>query len=195
MVDELGGRLEALLHRIWWLPVVRGVVLLVLGVLMLAHPFESAVALVWIFGVFAILDGLLVIAQWFSHRQEDGSIWWAAIGLVGVGFGLVAVVWAPGTVRTVFYLVAAWVLVIGVLGVIAAVTLYRARDVGWFWALASGLVAFLFGLLMLVNPQTSLRVVVVIVGLFAFVTGVLLVVGGFATRSFARALAQHSATT
>jgi uncharacterized membrane protein HdeD (DUF308 family) len=194
MTDDLGTDVDAGLRGIWWLPVVRGVLLLIVGFLMLAHPFNTAVALVWVFGIFAVADGILTLVLWFSNRHEEGSVWWAVLGVVSIGFGLVAVVWAPETAKAIFYLIAIWVLVIGILGVIAAATLYRARDIGWFWVLALGLVSFLIGLLMIVNPQETVAVVMVIFGLFAFVAGVLLVVSGFATRAFARAVGRGSAT-
>ena len=58
MSDDLtAADVSAALHRIWWLPVLRGVVLLILGLLMLVQPLWSVTALVWIFGIFAILDG------------------------------------------------------------------------------------------------------------------------------------------
>jgi len=54
MTDELGTDVDAKLQGIWWLPVVRGIILLIVGFLMLAHPFNTAVALVWVFGIFAV---------------------------------------------------------------------------------------------------------------------------------------------
>jgi uncharacterized membrane protein HdeD (DUF308 family) len=94
----------------------------------------------------------------------------------------------------VFYLITIWILVLGILGIIGAVTLYRARDISWYWVLTLGLVSFLFGLLLLVNKQTSLTVIIVILGLFAFVAGVALIVSGFATRSLAQQIAPAQRT-
>ena len=44
------------------------------------------------------------------------------------------------------------------------------------------------------NPQTSVSIIVVLLGLFAFVGGVVLVVSGFATRQLAKELDRGSAT-
>jgi len=176
------------LRRIWWLPVLRGVVLLILGLFMLIQPLGTVKALVWVFGVFAIIDGLIAIAQWLGNRKEPGAGWWLVSGLVGIAFGIIAVVWTGPTAQVIFYLIALWVLVLGVLGIIAAVVLYRSRDIGWYWVLTFGLVSFLFGLLLIMNPQTSVSVIVVLLGLFAFVGGVVLVVSGFATKQLAESL-------
>jgi len=181
------------LRRIWWLPVLRGVVLLILGLFMLIQPLGTVKALVWVFGVFAIIDGLIAIAQWLSNRKEPGAGWWLVSGLVGIAFGIIAVVWTGPTAQVIFYLIALWVLVIGALGIIAAVVLYRSRDIGWYWVLTFGLISFLFGLLLIMNPQTSVSVIVVLLGLFAFVGGVVLVVSGFATKQLANDLDKGTA--
>ena len=60
------------LRRIWWLPVLRGVVLLVLGLFMLVQPLGTVKALVWVFGVFAIIDGLIAIARVAGQPQGAG---------------------------------------------------------------------------------------------------------------------------
>jgi uncharacterized membrane protein HdeD (DUF308 family) len=195
MSDDLtAADVSSALRRTWWIPVLRGIVLLVLGLLMLVQPLWSVTALVWIFGIFAILDGVVAIGQWFGNRREPGAGWFLLSGLIGIAIGVVVVVWTPETALVLFYLIAGWVLVLGVLGIIASVVLYRARDLGWYWVLTFGLVNVLFGLLLLTHPQESVQVVVVLLGLFAFVGGVVLVVSGFANRQAVRELGTGSAT-
>ncbi|GEK21952.1 HdeD family acid-resistance protein [Cellulomonas xylanilytica] len=195
MSDDLtAADVSSALRRSWWVPVLRGVVLLVLGLLMLVQPLWSVTALVWIFGIFAILDGVVAILQWFANRSEPGAGWFLLSGLIGVAIGVVVVVWTPETAQILFYLIAGWVLILGVLGIIAAVVLYRARDVGWYWVLTFGLINVLFGLLLLTHPQESVKVVVVLLGLFAFVGGVVLLVSGFATKQAVKELGGSSAT-
>jgi len=185
---------SAILKQVWWIPVMRGVFLLVLGFIMLANPLWSVKALVWIFGIFAILDGIVAILQWFSERKEPGSGWWLVSGGVSLAMGIVAVLWPGPTASVVFYLIAIWVLLLGVLQIITAAIRFRAKDEGWTWVFASGLVSFLFGLIMITHQETSAKVIVIILGLFAFVAGVLLVVGGFAARHLGARLAQAAAT-
>ncbi|MEZ0446255.1 HdeD family acid-resistance protein [Cellulomonas sp. ICMP 17802] len=194
MSDDLTAEVSTALRRIWWLPVLRGVVLLILGLFMLVQPLGTVKALVWVFGIFAILDGVIAIGQWLGNRKEPGAGWWLISGLVGIAFGVIAVVWTGPTAQVIFYLIALWVLVLGILAVIASVVLYRSRDIGWYWVLTFGLISFLFGLLLIMNPQTSVSIIVVLLGLFAFVGGVVLIVSGFATKQLAKQLDAGSAT-
>lgn len=183
MSTPLSPAEAAEIKRIWWVPVLRGVFLLILGGIMLANPLWSVTALVWIFGIFAIIDGIVAIAEWFTQRKETGAGWWLLSGIVSLVIGLVAVIWTEKTATFVFWLIAIWVLLVGILQIIAAVIRYRAKDDNWSWILASGLVSFLIGLLLVTHPTDSVKFIIVILGLFAFAAGVLLVVGGFAAKS------------
>lgn len=189
MAQDVDGRVATVLRSVWWLPVLRGLLMIVLGLLLLVEPLGTLVALVWVFGVFAVVDGAVVLMQALLARGRPGFGWLVAEGVVSIGFGVVIMLWPDVTALVLFYLLALWVLVLGVTAVVVAVTQYRARDLAWAGTLVFGLIAFLFGLLLAIKPQGTVDVIVTVYGLFAFVAGVVMVVSGFATRSLGRQLA------
>lgn len=189
MAQDVQGRVAAVLRSVWWLPVLRGVLMIVLGLLLLVEPLGTLVALVWVFGVFAVVDGAVVLLQALLARGRPGFGWLVVEGLVSIGFGALIMLWPDVTALVLFYLLALWVLVLGVTAVIVAVTQYRARDLAWSGTLVFGLIAFLFGLLLAIKPQGTVDVILTVYGLFAFVAGVVMLVSGFATRSLSRQLA------
>ena len=188
MIDDGATLAARTLHRTWWLPVARGVLLLVLGLLLLAQPSASVQALVWLFGIFAIVDGVIAVVQGVSERGVPAWTWWLVQGVAGILVGAVVVLWPGPTVRVLFFLLAAWLLVLGVVSILAAVSLSRVRVGGWHWPLALGLVCTLFAILLVARPQAALAVFGVVLGLFAFVAGAINVVSGFAVRELARGL-------
>jgi uncharacterized membrane protein HdeD (DUF308 family) len=189
VAEDLDDRIAAALRSVWWLPVLRGVLMIVLGLLLLVEPLGTLVALVWVFGVFAVVDGAVVLLQALLARGRPGFGWLLAEGLVSIGFGALIMLWPDVTALVLFYLLALWVLVLGVTAVIVAVVQYRARDLAWSGTLVFGLVGFLFGLLLAIKPQGTVDVILTVYGLFAFVAGVVMLVSGFATRSLGRQLA------
>lgn len=195
MAQDVQGRVAAVLRSVWWLPVLRGVLMIVLGLLLLVEPLGTLVALVWVFGVFAVVDGAVVLLQALLARGRPGFGWLVAEGLVSIGFGALIMLWPDVTALVLFYLLALWVLVLGVTAVIVAVTQYRARDLAWSGTLVFGLIAFLFGLLLAIKPQGTVDVILTVYGLFAFVAGVVMLVSGFATRSLSRQLAADGRAT
>ena len=56
----LAGDMLGELSRSWWVVVLRGVAAVLFGLLAIFWPGESLVALVVIFGVFALVDGVVL---------------------------------------------------------------------------------------------------------------------------------------
>lgn len=179
-------------RKVWWLPVVRGTLLVVLGLLLMIEPLEQLGTLRVVLGAFLVADGVLVAVQGFVHRRQVGSAWWLAQAGVNVVFGVVVALWPDLTATALYYVLAVWVLVLGITTIAGAAALVRNRDLGWAWMLAVGIVSVLFGVLLVTRPLDSfdvLRLVAVVFALYAFVTGAIHVVSGFAVRAVARELA------
>lgn len=178
--------------NVWWLPVVRGVALVVLGLLLMIQPLEQLETLRWVFGAFLVVDAVLVAAQGLAHRRQVGWRWWLAQAVVDVLFALAVTFWPDLSVVALYYVLVVWVLVLGVTAIVGAAGLVRNRDLGWSWMLTFGIVSALFGLLLVTRPVDAgdvLSLTVVVFGLYAFVAGAIHVVSGFGVRSVARELA------
>ena len=191
-VVELPEPLNAF-KNVWWLPVVRGVLLVVLGLLLMIQPLEALETLRWVFGVFLVADAVLVAAQGLAHRKQVGWRWWLAQAVVNVVFGVAVMFWPDLSVVALYYVLVVWVLVLGVTAIVGAAGLVRNRDLGWPWMLTFGIVSTLFGLLLVTRPVDAddvLDLTVVVFGLYAFVAGAIHVVSGFGVRSVARELAE-----
>jgi uncharacterized membrane protein HdeD (DUF308 family) len=200
--DEAGGAAPATpdesgqernpFRRVWWLPVVRGTLLVVLGLLLMIEPLEQLGTLRVVLGAFLVADGVLVAVQGFVHRKQVGSAWWLAQAGVNVVFGVVVALWPDLGATALYYVLAVWVLVLGITTIAGAAALARNRDLGWAWMLAVGIVSVLFGILLVTRPLDAfdvLRLVTVVFALYAFVSGAIHVVSGFAVRAVARELA------
>jgi uncharacterized membrane protein HdeD (DUF308 family) len=178
--------------NVWWLPVVRGVLLVVLGLLLMIQPLEALETLRWVFGIFLVADAALVAAQGLAHRKQVGWRWWLAQAVVDVLFGVAIMFWPDLSTTALYYVLVVWVLVLGITAVVGAAGLVRNRDLGWPWMLTVGIVSALFGLLLVTRPVDAgdvLSLTVVVFGLYAFVAGAIHVVSGFGVRSVARELA------
>ncbi len=158
--------------RNWWAMALRGGAAIAFGLLVLLLPPGAALGgLVTVFGLYALLDGLLalVVGVWAAEHHER---WWPALLEAAAGLGAAAAAWfAPAaTVVGVLYLIAAWALVSGVLKLAAAVHLGRHVS-GAGWLTLSGVVSLLFGLLLLVAPASGLLALVWWIGAYALIRG------------------------
>jgi uncharacterized membrane protein HdeD (DUF308 family) len=172
----------ALLSKYWWVLVVRGVMAVALGVFAFVWPLQTIAALVLVFGATALADGAFAIAASIAGHSIT-PYWWVLLlqGLLGVGVGVLTLFNPAITAAALLVYIAAWAIGMGVLQVIAAVRLRREITGEWWIALA-GVAGIAFGVLLMRNPAEGALAVLWLIGSFALVWGVMLMIGGFDVR-------------
>jgi uncharacterized membrane protein HdeD (DUF308 family) len=172
------------LSRNWWLVVLRGVLAILFGVLAFVWPAITLLTLIVMFGVYAIVDGLVTIGTGLS-RTKDSPRWWAFLleGVLNIGAGVVALIW-PGLASLVLiYIIASWAVISGILEIAAAVRLRDEISNEWVLGLG-GFVSIVLGVLLFLQPAAGGLAIVWIIAGYALIFGVLLVVLGFRLRSW-----------
>lgn len=173
------------LSRNWWAVLLRGIAGIILGIITFIAPAISLGALVLVFGAYAFADGILAIATALRLRGTDR--WWVMLieGLIGVAAGLLTLIWPVITALTLLFIIAAWALVTGIFEIVAAVRLRKVMKGEWMLAL-SGALSVLFGILLFIFPGAGALTVVLWIGAYALVFGVLFVALAFKLRSWGR---------
>jgi uncharacterized membrane protein HdeD (DUF308 family) len=163
------------LSSAWWSLLLRGLLALVFGLLAIAAPGASLIALTLWFGVFALVDGVFLITGAFAGRREHEH-WYLMLleGLVGVVFGLLTLR-VPGITALILLMyIAAFAMITGVLRLVTAIRLRREIEGEW-WMAISGVAGVLFGGLMLMMPGAGALAMMIYIGAWALVVGVSLV--------------------
>jgi uncharacterized membrane protein HdeD (DUF308 family) len=172
----------ALLSKYWWVLVVRGVMATALGVFAFMWPQETITALVVVFGAIALVDGTVaIVASIAGHSLTP--YWWVLLlqGLLGTGVGMLTLFNPAITAVALLLYIAVWAIGMGVLQVIAAVQL-RHDITGEWWLALGGIASVSFGVLLIRNPAAGALAVLWLIGVYALVWGVMLMVGGFDVR-------------
>jgi uncharacterized membrane protein HdeD (DUF308 family) len=175
-------------RRHWWVLLVRGVLAIIFGLVALVAPGIALLAFIFVFAVYAILDGASAIAVSLQERRFL-STWWVLLieGIAGVIFGILAFAWPGETALILLYLVAIWALVTGVLEIGFALVVPTSGGHRWWIGLA-GLFSIIFGLILLIRPGAGLLAILWLVGIYAIVFGVSLIIYAFQIRSRAPVL-------
>jgi uncharacterized membrane protein HdeD (DUF308 family) len=178
---------------IWWSLALRGVLAILFGIVAFFYTGQTLLALVYVYGVFAVLSGLasLVTAVRAGEAHQRWG-WLAASGLLGVAAGVVAFVWPGLTALAVVYLVAAWAIVTGVLEIAFALAMPVTLAHPWLAGL-SGLLSVVFGILLAIWPRSAAITLTWLVGIYAIANGVTLLYYAYllqAMRSGVRSLRQ-----
>jgi uncharacterized membrane protein HdeD (DUF308 family) len=175
-----------ILARNWWALVLRGLLGVALGVLTFTLPEATLGALVLVFGAYALVDGVLGVIAAVGGARGDRS-WWALLlgGLAGILAGVAALALPEATALVLLYVIAAWAVLTGGLEVTAAVRLREQIRDEWLLGL-SGLLSIAFGVLIMIAPAAGPLAVVLVIGAYAVLSGLVLLVLGLRLRAAGR---------
>ena len=174
----------SILSRNWWLMLLRGLAAIAFGLLIFAKPQISLQVLVYLFGVYVLVEGILGIAVAVQARGELDS--WGVLflwGLFGVAVGVLTFIKPEITALALLFYIALWAIATGVLEFAVAIRLRELIKNEWLLILA-GLVSVAFGVLLIARPEAGVLAVLALIGAYAIVFGVLLVAFAFKIRSF-----------
>jgi uncharacterized membrane protein HdeD (DUF308 family) len=166
----------------WWSLVIRGVVAILLGVVAFAWPGVTLMALVFLFGAYALIDGVVSLTG--AVRAIEARERWGVLvleGLVGIGAALVTMFWPAITALALVYVIAAWAIITGILEISAAIRLRHHIHGEWLLALG-GIASVIFGFLIMMAPIAGALVIAFWVGAYLLIFGALMVALGFRLR-------------
>jgi uncharacterized membrane protein HdeD (DUF308 family) len=171
------------LARYWWAVALRGVIAAIFGLLALIWPDITVLALVALFGAYCLVDGFIAIGTaLFGGAAAAGRRGWLAVeGVAGVIAGIITFAWPGITTLVLLWLIAFWALVTGVMEIVVAIRLRRELQGEWLLIL-SGALSVLFGILLIVWPASGALALITLIGIYALIFGVALIVLGFRLR-------------
>lgn len=168
-------------RRLSVLLALRGVLALLFGVLALVWPGVTVLALALLFAAYAVVDGIGMVVSGLS-RGDRGRRWsYVLAGVVGIVAGLLAALWPAVTALALVLLAGVWAIVTGVLEIVAAVRLRRELTGEWVPALL-GALSVVAGVLILVRPDLGALALATVLGVYALLAGVVLLVAAWRVR-------------
>jgi uncharacterized membrane protein HdeD (DUF308 family) len=167
----------------WPMWIGRGIASVIFGVLTVMHPGASIGALVFIYGVYALVDGALLLG--FAFRQKGGKGPYIGRGLVSIAAGLTAY-FLPGPTALVFYfLIGAWAVTAGIAELAIAVAL-RKDGFRVVALVVAGVLSLLCGVALLALPVAGVIALVSVIAAYAVINGAALIAAGVRIRSLDR---------
>ena len=174
------GQLAA---KYWWVLLVRGILLIILGILMLVWPISALWVFAILFVAYLFVDGIMTIVQGFQERKAGQPAGWDfTSGILAILLGAVILIWPKESGVVFVWIIAIWAILAAVLGIVAAIGLRKIPGSGWGWILAWSILAGLFGIALVINPSAGILSLLWIVAIWAIVAGVMLIVFSFLVR-------------
>lgn len=83
-------------------------------------------------------------------------------------------------------MIAFYAILFGITGIVGGIRFRKVPESGWVWSVLAGVVAVLFGIVLLIFPGEGILSLIVLLGIYAILFGVLLVILAFQARSAAK---------
>lgn len=168
------------LARNWWALLIRGIAAVIFGILALIWPGATWVAIGILFGAYAFVDGIFAIVS-TVRAAEAHERWWPFLieGIIGLIIAAITFYDVGITILALYFTIAAWAFLTGILEIFAAVQLRRViPNEGWL--IFGGILSIVFAVLMLWRPIAGAVAVAWIIGIYAIVFGIMMI--GFSLR-------------
>ncbi|WP_324743373.1 DUF308 domain-containing protein [Tsuneonella sp. CC-YZS046] len=177
-------------HNWGWFA-LRGVLAILLGIAAFLAPGLTLFAFTLVFAAFCFADGIAMLITGIRRAGSGHAPWWTMIlpGLAGIAVGVIFLFWPllstlAYAIATVL-LVAGWAIVTGALQIAAAIRLREEIEGEWILGLA-GLFGVVLGLALItltaLQPTLSILSVAWLIGFYAIMTGVMLLMLGLRLR-------------
>ena len=165
----------------WQTLMLEGVCAIIFGILAIIWPGLTFLVFLYIFGAYAIIEGLVLVISAFYQRAtpmpwenlntpaQPGS--WVILltgGLLSIAGGLLCIFIPHTSAPGLLYVIATWALFAGI------ALLAHARTRGWLMGLI-GVLAIIGSLLLFFRSVPSVRAILWLVGVLAIVAGLLLI--------------------
>ena len=176
------------LAMLWWMPLTRGVLLVLFGVLMFVQPAATLLNLLWFMGIYWIVDGIFSLIEGIRGHAEKSRFQLFVIGIFSI-FAGIFILGNPLVAGLVSGTLLAYI--IGITIVISGiVTIFARRDKDkprrWrFSGVIMGTLYVLFGLLVFTHPVATMATLIWVFSIWAIVAGIIAIITAFQLRGLA----------
>lgn len=176
--------MKALMSRSSTSLLVFGALAVVFGLIASFFPVATALTLVTLWGVYALVDGIAAAVMAFRPKDGQSRGFLILAAVVGVVAGLIAILHPISSGVALAWVLGIWLIVRGVMEIVGAFTTTQSTS-RWMLVLG-GLLWLVAGVLVVSFPGVAALSIALWIGVLAIVWGIVLLVAGFQVRKSSR---------
>ena len=165
--------------RSWQISLFMGIVTLILGIIVAAHPTGSLNVIAVLLGILLIISGIFHLIRVFDTSEPD-QVWLGIAGLLFIVVGVILIRHLHLTRALIGLFIGITWIIQGVVALIAGISGGSREGRGWW--IAFGVISIIAGVVVTVTPLSSLNVLAVLLGIWFIVMGIIEIIGAFIFR-------------
>ncbi len=158
----------------WWLLMVSGILLLILGFFTLFTP-ETLSFLAMLYSIIVIISGIFSIYLFFRNSLYQDRFWFLINGIIDILFGILIFLLPGAFVIALALVVAIWVMVRGIMIFADSFRQLSLKIKGWWGDLIFGILLILFGIFLLCNLGLTILTMNILLGITVIVFAISLI--------------------
>ena len=167
--------------------IARGILAVIIGIIALAWPSVTVLALVILFAVYAFIAAGLQAARAFSSRTAGPVLGHLLLGLVDLAAGVIALAWPGPTALVLVLIVGIWAITAGLVEFSAAFASGEPAGTRVMFILG-GLATIAFGVVLCARPGLGAITLALLFALFNLIAGTWMLVQGIELRRTGKTL-------
>ncbi|HEY1323437.1 MAG TPA: HdeD family acid-resistance protein [Streptosporangiaceae bacterium] len=169
----------AMMTRSWQASLFVGIVTLILGIIVAAHPTGSLNVIAVLLGILLIISGIFHLIRVFD-TSEPHRVWLGIAGLLFIVAGVILIRHLHLTRAIIGLFIGITWIIQGVVALIAGISGGSREGRGWW--IAFGVISIIAGIVVTATPASSLSVLAVLFGIWFIVMGIFEIIGAFMIR-------------
>lgn len=166
--------MSSFVQKRWWLLILRGTLLILFGLIAFFAPGIVLISLIVIFAVFLIAAGIFLIFESISSNDRNHRVLKITEGIINIITAVIILVLPAESIDVIMIFVSAWAFISGIFQIASAIKLRKVIE-NEFLAITGGFISLIFGIVILFNLIAGAEALVMVFGIFAVVSGALIV--------------------
>ena len=166
--------------RSWGWVLAFGIITLIVGILTVAWPGKTVLVVAVLFGIQLFVSGIFRLVMAFTDDGEGHRVAYALIGIFSILVGILCLRHLFQTVTLLALILGIFWVIVGVMDFFAGVFIKGMPRRGW--TIFMGVVGFVAGIVVLMQPAISLVTLAWVLGIWLIVYGTMEIVASFGLR-------------
>ena len=168
----------------WYLPLIVGIILIILGCYVISTPVTSFLALSFVFSISFLFSGIAEIIFSLNNKNElDGWGWYLTGGILNAIFGILLIMHPGISMATLPFIIGFFVMFKSIQYLSLSLDLKQYGSRNWGWILFFSILGIIFSFILLWNPIFAGMTIVIWTGIAIISTGLAACILSFQLKS------------
>lgn len=158
--------------KYWWMSLVVGIIVLILGILMFVYPGASYITLSLLFGIVILISGISYVVM-STARTLRGRGWLLASGIIEIILGIILTIWPAISAVSIPYFLGFWLLFKGFTMIGIGSDMSDVKGSGWGWTIVTAILLIICSFIILIQPIVfGIEAVIIWIGVSFIIAGI-----------------------